>query len=86
MKLHYPQLWLVIILNVILGIMWIVPGGIGAQGAAAAFSDDGGSDFMVEVLRRSLSMVIGLYMANLTMSPLVSLLQTPTTDLDKDLD
>ncbi|KAI8896639.1 hypothetical protein BC833DRAFT_596846 [Globomyces pollinis-pini] len=72
--------------SIMAGIMWIVPGGIGAQGAAAAFSDDGGSDFMVEVLRRSLSMVIGLYMANLTMSPLVSLLQTPTTDLDKDLD
>ncbi|KAI8927237.1 hypothetical protein BC831DRAFT_453323 [Entophlyctis helioformis] len=61
------------IASVLSGIFWLVPGSVGIRGAIAAFSQNlatSGTIFGTEIILRTLSIAVGLYVANAIMFPM----------------
>ncbi|KAL2917561.1 hypothetical protein HK105_202846 [Polyrhizophydium stewartii] len=56
---------------VLAGILWLVPGAVGIRGAIAAFSGSSmGLSFGTEILLRTMSIAIGLFIANALVYPM----------------
>ncbi|KAJ3303376.1 hypothetical protein HDV03_003945 [Kappamyces sp. JEL0829] len=51
------------------GVFWLLPGGLSVSGASSLISGIGGSDFGLQIMLRTLSLSIGLYVANVLVFP-----------------
>lgn len=68
------------IASVFAGLVWLMPGGIGLRGAVAMISNDGGTDFGIQIILRTLSISVGLYLSNLVMFPMSYVQRAKTED------
>lgn len=50
-------------------MFWLLPGGLGFSGAANLINGNGGTDFALQIMLKTLSMSIGLYIANMLVFP-----------------
>ena len=55
--------------SIFAGILWLVPGTVGVKGALDAFSG-GGANFAMVIIARTISITIGMYIANVLVFPM----------------
>lgn len=55
--------------SIFAGILWLVPGTVGVLGAFEAF-DGGGANFAMVIIARTISITIGMYIANIVVFPM----------------